>query len=222
MQIRVPGFGDTDTIEYLTKAKLPQCKLLYSGILYQTKGVIFIKYPIIRPFRLLVARYFVDMVSLLVSHGYRRGFSVRAAPYDFRKAQSKAEQLVLNPVISFIYLMKFSLDEQDGYFNELKVLVEETYTMNHKGKVTFIAHSLGNMYLLYFLNRQTQQWKDKYVASFISMGGPWAGAVKALKVVATGDDMDIPVVSGSSMKEVLRTTPSVCVLSTHRYQWQNK
>ncbi|GAV07440.1 hypothetical protein RvY_17273-2 [Ramazzottius varieornatus] len=28
VQIRVPGFGDTDTIEYLTKVKLPQCMVL--------------------------------------------------------------------------------------------------------------------------------------------------------------------------------------------------
>jgi len=116
--------------------------------------------------------------------------SVRGAPYDFRLAQN----------------------EQQDYFAALKQLVEETYAANQNQKVTFIAHSLGNLYLLYFLNRQPQDWKDKYVSSFIGMGGPWGGAVKALKVIATGDDLDIAVVSRSKMREILRTNPSVTAL----------
>ena len=103
----------------------------------------------------------------------------------------------------------FISDEQDDYFKDLKKLVEDTYELNHQAKITFFAHSLGNLYLLYFLNRQTQDWKDKYVNAFVGMGGPWGGAVKALKVMATGDDLDIPIVSGSKMRDVLRTNPSV-------------
>ncbi|OQV12159.1 Group XV phospholipase A2 [Hypsibius exemplaris] len=160
VQIRVPGFGDTNTIEYLTKTKLPSSK------------------------------YFAPIVEMLVGAGYQRGISVRGAPYDFRK----------------------SMNEQDDYFSALKTLIEETYEMNTQSKVTFLCHSLGNLYFLYFLNRQSQEWKDKYVNAFVGMGGPWGGAVKALKVIATGDDLDIPIVSGSKMRDVLRTNPSVVTL----------
>jgi lysophospholipase III len=110
-----------------------------------------------------------------------------------------------------LWQMETSLfvDEQGEYFADLKKLVEDTYELNHQSKISFLAHSLGNMYLLYFLNRQSQDWKDKYVSSFIGMGGPWGGAVKPLKVIATGDDLDIAIVSRSKMRDVLRTNPSV-------------
>ena len=52
VQTRVPGFGHTDSIEYLDEDKL--------------------------------IKYMLPMVDALVSWGYERGTTVRAAPYDFR------------------------------------------------------------------------------------------------------------------------------------------
>lgn len=54
VETRVPGFGQTNTIEYL-----------------DTNNLI---------------KYFKPMVDALVSWGYQRGTTVRAAPYDFRYA----------------------------------------------------------------------------------------------------------------------------------------
>lgn len=39
---------------------------------------------------------------------------------------------------------------------------------------------------LHFLNTVTQDWKDKYVKSLVTLSGAWAGSVKALKVYAIG------------------------------------
>ncbi|XP_055341491.1 phospholipase A2 group XV-like [Paramacrobiotus metropolitanus] len=160
VRTQVPGFGDTDSIEYLTGNQLPGSKYL---------------------------AYIVDM---LVDNGYKRNVSVRGAPYDFRKAQN----------------------EQEEYFILLKKLVEDTYAANGNHKVTLIGHSLGCLFSLYFLNHQTQEWKDKYINAFIGMGGPWGGAVKPIKVIATGDDLDIAIVSRSKIKDILRTNPSVAAL----------
>ncbi|XP_055331898.1 phospholipase A2 group XV-like [Paramacrobiotus metropolitanus] len=168
VKTRVPGFGGTRSIEYLTSKPLPS------------------------------SRYMADLVERLVSLGYQRGVSIRGAPYDFRKAQN----------------------EQHEYFVALKDLVEETYELNHHSSVTFIAHSLGCLYLLYFLQQQPQEWKDKYVASFIGLGGPWGGAVKPLKVVASGDDLGINIVSHSRMRDVLRTKPSIAVLFPSDQLWK--
>ena len=57
VETRVPGFGNTDTIEYLDADH--------------------------------VVKYFAPMVDALVSWGYERGVSVRAAPYDFRYGPGK-------------------------------------------------------------------------------------------------------------------------------------
>ena len=57
VETRVPGFGETSTIEYL-----------------DTTGLI---------------KYFAPMVETLVSWGYQRGETVRAAPYDFRYGPGK-------------------------------------------------------------------------------------------------------------------------------------
>ena len=53
-----------------------------------------------------------------------------------------------------------------------------------------VTHSMGSIMTLYFLNQQTQAWKDKYVRSFISIAGVWGGTARAVKVFALGDNLD--------------------------------
>ena len=54
---RTPGFGGTNTVEYLDTDNL--------------------------------IKYMAPLVQSMVSWGYERGLSVRAAPYDFRYAPGK-------------------------------------------------------------------------------------------------------------------------------------
>lgn len=77
-------------------------------------------------------------------------------------------------------------DELQDYFVNMKDLIEDTFTKTNGQKVVFITHSMGSPMTLYFLNRQSQAWKDKYIKSWISLAGCWAGTVKALKVFAQG------------------------------------
>lgn len=58
--------------------------------------------------------------------------------------------------------------------------------MNGNISVTFIAHSMGGPMSLVFLQRQTAEWKHKYIARLISLCGAWGGSAKAIKVFAMG------------------------------------
>lgn len=68
----------------------------------------------------------------------------------------------------------------------MKALVEDTYIKTNGQKIVFITHSMGSPMTLYFLNHQTQEWKNKFIKSWISLAGCWAGTIKALKVYAQG------------------------------------
>lgn len=78
-----------------------------------------------------------------------------------------------------------STEEQPEYFQKLKALVEEMHD-EYQRPVFLIAHSMGNLNVLYFLLQQPQAWKDHYIGGFISLGAPWGGAVKPLRVLASG------------------------------------
>lgn len=78
------------------------------------------------------------------------------------------------------------LDENADFFPKFKQLVEDTYTQNANNQVVLLTHSMGSLMALYFLNLQSQSWKDKYIKSFVSLSGVWGGSMKAIKVYAIG------------------------------------
>jgi len=46
---------------------------------------------------------------------------------------------------------------------------------------------MGNLYIHYLLTHQSSKWKKKYVKSFISLAGPWGGAVKSIRLEISGN-----------------------------------
>lgn len=69
VETRVPGFGNTDTIDHL-----------------DTDNIV---------------AYFSPMTDTLVSWGYKRGVTVRAAPYDFRYGPGKSVFLYIRNAVLF-------------------------------------------------------------------------------------------------------------------------
>ncbi|KAF7660133.1 hypothetical protein LDENG_00287380 [Lucifuga dentata] len=130
-----------------------------------------------------LAGYFHTMVQHLVNLGYSRNNTVRGAPYDWRVAPN----------------------ENAEYFSRLQDLVEEMYDQ-HQQPVYLLGHSMGCHYVLYFLNHQPQAWKDKYIRGFISLAAPWGGAVKPFRVLASGNNDGIPMLSNIKMREEQRMT----------------
>jgi len=112
--------------------------------------------------------YLAPLVQYLQEAGYISGTDLVGAPFDFRLAG--VDQVMKN-----------------GQYAALKQLVEKTVVKTGK-KAHILGHSLGAPYVSRFLaDFVTRAWKAKYVASFISFGGPFAGASPAI----TGSVSDV-------------------------------
>ena len=134
--------------------------------------------------RLSVTSYFAQISDAFVAkYKYVKGVNIRGAPYDWRKAPN----------------------ENDEFFRNLTKLVEETYYANNNTRVMLIAHSMGNPMTLYWLNNYVNQdWKDKFIRYFVSLSAVWGGAVKTLRLMASGDNIDILVVKPITVRPYQR------------------
>ncbi|XP_050301721.1 phospholipase A2 group XV-like [Anthonomus grandis grandis] len=168
VDIRVPGFGNSETVEWID------------------------------PSHAATGSYFNNIADILVSMGYTRNVNIRGAPYDFRKGPN----------------------ENQDYFVRLKKLIEETYEQNNQTSVMLIVHSMGGPMSLYFLQKQSQAWKDKYIKRLIALSGAWGGSVKAVKVYAIGDDLGSYVLRPSTMRAEQISQPSTAWLLPSPLFWK--
>jgi len=151
----------------------------------------------IDPSKASAGNYFASIASSIMKFGYERNVSLRGAPYDFRRAPN----------------------ELQDYLKNVKALVEETFNKNNGKKTVFITHSMGGSIVSYFLTLQTQGWKDKYIRSWISLAGCFAGTIKAMKVYAEGDNLGVRVLSSNALREQQRTSPSLSFLLPSSRLW---
>mmetsp|Transcript_10542 Transcript_10542/g.11593 ORF Transcript_10542/g.11593 Transcript_10542/m.11593 type:complete len:475 (+) Transcript_10542:46-1470(+) len=114
--------------------------------------------------------YYGNIISSMEANGFERTKNLRGAPFDWRK-----------PVKH--------LRERTSFFVDLKKLIETMVAENGNKKIKLVAHSYGCLMSLNFLNTQTQEWKDKHIAAFIALSGPWAGTSKTVRDLLSGDDI---------------------------------
>lgn len=105
-------------------------------------------------------------------------------------------------------------------FKDLKRLIEETYTMNNNTPVTLIGHSMGNPVAYYFLMKQTAKWKKTYVERLVTLAAPWGGAAKALRLLASGDNLHVYIVNPLSVRPFQRSIPSSAWLMPYDTFWK--
>lgn len=190
VQIRVPGFGKTYSVEYLDNNKL-------AGVFTGERVGCSRGQPTGAVTRASNATafptgYMHTLVQNLVNNGYVRDETVRAAPYDWRLEPS--ECLCRQWAWGRWALTPHCPDppphsaagQQEEYYRKLAGLVEEMHAAYGK-PVFLIGHSLGCLHLLYFLLRQPQAWKDRFIDGFISLGAPWGGSIKPMLVLASGE-----------------------------------
>ena len=139
------------------------------------------------------------LVDYFVSKGkYQRGINLRSAPYDFRKAPN----------------------ELDDYFVQLKTLIEET-SFRQKSRVILMTFCYGGTVSLYFLHRQSQEWKDKYIHNFVSIGAPYGGSMKPISGYTDGtEDLDrFPVLYRKRMIKSIATIPTLASMLPNKFSW---
>ena len=177
MQIRVTGFGDTHSVEFLDS------------------------YGYLVP-------YFYYFVDFFTKHGYVRGVSIRAAPYDWRFTPGNHHSNFIINLFILVFIFE-DLLEKNCYYENVKQLIETMYAENGNSSVTIVTHSMGSPVMLYFLtNVVGQWWKDKYLKAFVPLSGVWKGTVAILISIVTGDPQGVPGVPTSTIRHLQRSSPS--------------
>eukprot|EP00891_Asterochloris_glomerata_P001746 jgi/Astpho2/1746/fgenesh1_pg.00032_%23_73_t len=128
------------------------------------------------------------LIDHLKSAGYIERQDLFGAPYDFRLAADGLTQV--------------------GTFDNMTSLIEEAVKKNDGRKAMLVAHSMGSLVSLYFLDHKNADWLHKYVAGFVAISAPWEGSVKALKGSISGDNFDISGVPHGLLRPIQSKAPS--------------
>ena len=93
-----------------------------------------------------------------------------------------------------------------GFYNDLMLLIEETYQLAGNKPVTLVVHSLGGPTSLFFLTKVVDQaWKDTYIKAYVTLSGVWRGAAKAAMAFVSGDNEGVFVVSNANSRSTDRS-----------------
>lgn len=130
--------------------------------------------------------YMAPLVQYFEGLGYTVGVDLFGAPYDWRIAA----------------------DAQQDYFNKLQSLIENA--VNSVGvPAVLVAHSMGGLMSLKFLQSQTHEWKSKYIKAWVPIDAPWGGAVNALMGVLSGYNFGVKELPHDWFRPLQISTPSM-------------
>ncbi|XP_074605476.1 lysosomal phospholipase A and acyltransferase-like [Brevipalpus obovatus] len=149
------------------------------------------------PDQLSPGSYFSGLIDSLEKVGYKREYNLAGAPYDWRK----------------------SMNEQSNWFNLFKALCERMYRQNDNRKVILMGHSMGGSMIYVFLQKQEQQWKDKYIRALIPLATPFIGNFKYMYDYLFVDDY--PASMSPIIRQAERTYPSMAFLVPNKKFWNN-
>ena len=122
--------------------------------------------------------------------------NLRSAPYDFR----------------------YSPASMPNFYDPLRQLVEETYHKNDNTRVSLVGHSMGGLLIHYFLDKQTNEWKYKYVHSMVTMNTPWKGVIDMVEAMVSGYTWGIEF-HANTFRTMQRSCESGVFLVPSRSEW---
>jgi len=110
--------------------------------------------------------YMDILINALEAKGYVKGSNLFGAGYDSRLIGSQ--------------------NEINQWCLSLTRLIEKVCA-DQENPAIIIGHDLGSQCANYFLVGAIQEWKDKYIQSFISISGTFGGTPKALRTILSGE-----------------------------------
>merc|ERR1711865_274638 len=135
-----------------------------------------------------------DLINALESTlGYKKGTTLRGAPYDFRLVGDECYT--------------------ETYLGLLKQLVEETVEQNGE-RVRFVCHSQGCLLGNVFLSRMESSWKDQHMSGLVALAPPFAGAPDVMQSLIVGpvETGITPVVLSTKLGKATGTWPGLVAL----------
>lgn len=140
-----------------------------------------------------ITAYMAPLVESLEQIGYIDGKTLFGAPYDFRyglAAEGHPSQI------------------GSKFLEDLKRLIEEASISNGGKPVILVSHSLGGLFTLQLLNRNSPSWRRKFIKHFIALSSPWGGTVQEMITFASGYSLGVPLVDPLLVRAEQRSSES--------------
>ncbi|KAJ3672804.1 hypothetical protein LUZ60_006178 [Juncus effusus] len=140
-----------------------------------------------------ITDYMGSLVSSLEKLGYKDNANLFGAPYDFRyglAAEGHPSKVGTQ------------------YLQDLKYLIESSSASNNGKPVILLSHSLGGLFAMQLLNRNSKSWRQKFVKHLVTLSTPWAGTVQQMITFASGNTLGVPLVNPLLVRAEQRSSES--------------
>ena len=124
------------------------------------------------------AKVFWDLIATLEAAGYRAGVNLYGVPFDWRYDPS-----------------------ENHLCRDLARALHHVTNTTRWSKAYVVAHSLGNIQILYCMQKIFGVETTSKIKSLVSIAAPWSGSPKTVRVLFSGDEM----VSQYIISDVRRT-----------------
>lgn len=144
-----------------------------------------------------------EALQQLRAMGYKDGQNLFGAPYDWRLPPS---ELIKRGLVDD--------SNERNYYEYLKYVCEIAVKTNNGMKVMLCSHSMGCNVAVYFMswvNRTNPDWINKYIHTFVPMGGPFMGAAQATMTGMLGSQR-IPTLKEEDARSMMRSFGSQILL----------
>ena len=145
------------------------------------------------------AKVFWDMIASLERAGYRAGTNLFGVPFDWR----------FDPT-------------ENRLCADLARALHHVSNTTRGGKAYVVAHSLGNLQILYCMQKVFSVETTSRIRSLVSIAAPWSGAPKSMRVLFSGDEMVSQyIISDADTRDFARTMSAAYMLVPDERVWGN-